>query len=61
MIENYEKIKIGKAKDLTSDKFGRLTPLYRTTNIGNKTAWVCQCDCGNITVITADSLVSKKT
>ena len=61
MIENYEKIKIGKAKDLTGNKFGRLTPLYRTSNIGNKTAWVCQCECGNITVITADSLVNKKT
>lgn len=61
MIENYEKIKIGKAKDLTGSKFGHLTPLYRTINIGNKTAWVCQCDCGTITAITADSLVNKGT
>lgn len=42
----YEKINIGKAKDLTNQKFGKWTPLYRI-KIPNKkgTYWLCQCDC----------------
>ena len=32
--------------DLTGRRFGKLTVLRRAENIGNKTAWVCRCDCG---------------
>ncbi len=56
MVNNYKEIPLGKAVDLSQQKFGRLTPLYRTENVSNKTAWVCQCDCGNIVVTTADQL-----
>mgnify|MGYP006874620458 CR=1 FL=1 len=30
MINTYVKIPIGRAKDLTNQRFGRLTVLYRT-------------------------------
>lgn len=40
---------IGKFKDLTGQKFGRLTALYRLHNYHKKgTYWLCVCDCGNI-------------
>lgn len=35
------------ATDITGQRFGRLIALRPTNNIGNKTAWICQCDCGN--------------
>lgn len=42
----YPKIDIGKAKNLTNQKFGHWTVLYRTNNNNSgKTVWVCQCDC----------------
>ena len=34
-------------EDLTNQKFGRLTALYRVENRANQTTWHCQCDCGN--------------
>lgn len=47
-MEQYKKIPIGQAKDLTGQRFGSLIPLYRTENKKTLTMWVCQCDCGNI-------------
>ena len=32
--------------DLTGWRFGKLTVLRPAENIGNKTAWICRCDCG---------------
>ena len=51
---------IGLAKNLTNKRFGKLTPLYRTDNFGNITAWVCQCDCGKIKPIRASELTQSK-
>lgn len=48
----FEEIPVGKATNLVGKKFGKLTVLYRTNNIGKQVAWVCQCDCGNQTVVT---------
>ncbi len=31
--------------DLTGQRFGRLTVLYRGVNINRSIIWVCQCDC----------------
>ena len=45
---DYKQIPIGQAKDLTGQKFGHLTALYRTENNKTRTMWVCQCDCGKI-------------
>jgi hypothetical protein len=36
-----------KALDLTGQKFGRLTALYREESRGGKTYWRCKCECGN--------------
>lgn len=38
---------MAKALDLTNQKFGNLTALYRVANKKQKTYWLCQCDCGN--------------
>lgn len=61
MIQNYNKINLGRAKDLANQHFGKLTALYRTNNIGNKTAWLCQCECGAYTIVSADSLIRQNT
>lgn len=34
-------------QDLTGQRFGKLTVLYRDGNIGSFAAWMCECDCGN--------------
>lgn len=41
---------MGKKLDITGKKFGRLTPLYATTERNNQglILWECQCDCGKI-------------
>lgn len=52
----YQKIKIGKAEDLTGQKFGKWTVLYRTVNSkNNKTMWVCQCSCNKHTIKPVES------
>ena len=61
MQNEYPKIPLGRAKDLSQQKFNRVTPLYRTQNRGNKTAWVCKCDCGSIFITTASSLQRSNT
>lgn len=38
---------MAKALDLTNQKFGFLTALYRAPNRKQKTYWVCECECGN--------------
>lgn len=54
----WPQIKISKhTSDLTNQKFGRLTCLYRTTNDKRKKAvWVCQCECGNFKPVNATDL-----
>lgn len=50
---------MGKLIDLTGQKFGRLTVLYRAEQKsahGEKARWVCQCECGNIKTIVGTSL-----
>ena len=43
---------MGKVKDLTGQKFGRLTVLYRgEDNIHHKAQWWCKCNCGNDNLI----------
>lgn len=43
-------------KDLTGQRFGRLTVIRRGENKCGHPAWICQCDCGNVTHILGDSL-----
>ena len=53
-----------KFKDLTGDRFGQLTVLYkvRGTGIrGRPTKWQCLCDCGGATDVFASNLVRSHT
>lgn len=44
-------------KDLTRQKFGRLTVLKKTDERrGGAVVWKCQCDCGNICYVSCDCL-----
>ena len=48
-IEDFPKIPLGKAEDLTGKVFGDFKALYRTKNIKSRTYWVFQCNrCSNI-------------
>ena len=52
VIKNqYPEIKVGtRAEDLTGKVFNNWKVLYRTNNIGQKVAWVCQCQCEKKTI-----------
>ena len=49
---------MGKKKDLTGQRFGRLVVLceYPIRERGVYSQWVCQCDCGNKTIVIGTSL-----
>lgn len=48
---------MGKIKDRTGQKFGRLTALYRLHNYHKQgTYWLCVCDCGNIAEVKSSKL-----
>lgn len=47
--------------DITGNRYGSLVVLEQRENIGQKTAWLCQCDCGNQKIIRGDSLKSGAT
>ena len=42
--------------DLTGQRFGKLVVLRPAENIGGRTAWRCQCDCGRQTTVTTGHL-----
>lgn len=42
--------------DLTGQRFGQLTVLRPAENIGNRTAWLCRCDCGKETIVKTQHL-----
>ena len=53
---------MGKALDLTGQKFGRLTAIRKTDKRKNKSiVWECLCDCGKICQIDAGSLKAGRT
>lgn len=48
---------MGALKDLTGQKFGRLTVIERADSTKHGAArWLCKCDCGNDTVVIGDEL-----
>lgn len=48
--------------DLTGERFGRLTVISRERNNRRGNAlWICQCDCGNETVVLGERLRNGKT
>lgn len=52
---------MGKLIDRVGQHFGRLVVLERAANRGKKTAWICECTCGNKTTVTSTSLVAGDT
>ena len=57
----WEKPMSKNCKDLTGQKFGKLTVLYRyyQNNKNGSSQWVCECECGIIKVILGASLTRK--
>ncbi len=53
----------GKGEDLTGRRFGRLTVIEPAPkkNKGDRTTWVCQCDCGKMCSCSGDHLKSGNT
>ena len=53
-------------RNLTGQKFNKLTVIEKTSNILSKnkkrshSAWLCKCDCGTIIVIRSATLVSNQ-
>ena len=55
---------MGKLIDLTGQKFGQLkvlerAPDYVSTNGRRKIMWLCECDCGNRSVVRGEDLRSQ--
>lgn len=51
----------GSLIDLTGRKFGRLTVICRAEEVENRysirrPSWLCQCDCGNQTIVIGANL-----
>lgn len=46
------------AEDLTGRRFGELTVLERAENRNGRTAWLCECSCGQLHTVTAHDLKS---
>ena len=61
-MQEKDKIPVGKAKDISGQKYGRLTVLYRVAPPANittkkpKSFWKCICECGNYTIVAVDRL-----
>lgn len=50
-------IPLGKAKDISENKYGMLTPLFRVKNTtGSCVKWGCRCDCGKYVITSAHAL-----
>ena len=45
-------------KDLKNQRFGMLTVIDKADNIGEKTAWNCQCDCGKKNIVKTMNLMN---
>ena len=52
---------MGKTKDLTGQRFGKLTVLKRIENKNGKVTWECKCDCKNIANVRAGDLLNGHT
>ncbi len=42
--------------DLTNHQYAQLTVISHVGNIGKRSQWLCQCDCGNTTIVDATNL-----
>ena len=56
-----DEVPLGRAENLSGQRFGLLTALYRTkvpetSKSEHEAFWKCQCDCGNFTTVIASAL-----
>ena len=47
---------MSRAINLTGRKFGMLTVIRKLETVSNRSRWECQCECGNLTIGTGDTL-----
>ncbi len=59
-LEQVKKVLSSKQKNITGQKFGRLTALY-SKSINKRYSWLCKCDCGNEVWVTTASLINGHT
>lgn len=52
---------MSKLVDLTGQRFGRLTVIEQAESRNKNSAWLCKCDCGKYTVVSAPNLKSGST
>ena len=52
---------MGKTKDLTGQRFGKLVAEKWLGIEKHKSVWRCRCDCGSVTKVTAGALASGNT
>lgn len=55
---------MGRVKDLTGEKFGKLTPIsyeIREKSGNRRTYWFCKCDCGGTITTRSDALTGGRT
>ena len=50
---------LSRFEDLSGQRFGRLTVMYRSNKPGEITKWHCRCDCGNEVDVFAGNLKKK--
>lgn len=44
-------------RDLTGQRFGRLVAIEPAETIGERTRWLCRCDCGERWTVVTNSLM----
>ena len=47
--------------DLTNNRYGKLVVISKHGHSGKETTWLCQCDCGEQTVVIGRDLRSGNT
>jgi hypothetical protein len=61
----YERDRQAQQKNLTGQRFGRLTVEGyvdpKRANLNRQQCWLCRCDCGKVTIVPAGSLKSEAT
>lgn len=48
-------------RDISNQKYGKLTPVEYVGVYKNRSSWLCKCDCGNETIVSATKILSGHT
>ena len=60
LLNAHPRVALGRAKDLTKNKFGRLQPICRVQHSTQIAYWACLCDCGLYTVVRGTHMAQGK-